>query len=113
MKEIIDEIRRYHSLKMISDDEITPYIELALLELPSYGVTPNLTLKATAFLTLSLLGAKLWIKIQQRANEYDESLETFKDLEVWQSYWKNRLYSLTKADDDKNNDIKGFNYAAI
>lgn len=113
MKEIIDEIRRYQSLRMISDEEIVPYIELALLELPSYGVAPNLTLKATAFLTLSLLGAKLWIKIQQRAHEYDESLETFEDLEKWQNYWKNMLYSLTKADDDKQNDIGAFNYAAI
>lgn len=113
MKEIIDEIRRYQSLRMISDEEIVPYVEQAQIQLSSFNIDLKYELKALAFLTLSLLGAKLWIKIQQRAHEYDESLETFEDLEKWQNYWKNMLYSLTKADDDKQNDIGAFNYAAI
>ena len=108
MQEIIKEIRRYNALKMISDDEIVPYIEMADFEMSKYSVDCLNKLKAAAFLTLALLGQKLWLKVQQRANEYDESLDTFKDVRQWEEYWMDKFYKLTTK---KN--TSGYLYAAI
>lgn len=136
MQNIIDEIRRYNKLKMITDDEIIPYIEMADFEIGKYNVkssetssaTPDASLvrdpadgagrkdelgssaklKARAFYTLALLGQKLWLKIQQRANEYDESLDTFKDVKQWEEYWMDKFYKLTTK---KN--TSGYFYAAV
>ncbi|RLC87220.1 MAG: hypothetical protein DRI37_06350 [Chloroflexi bacterium] len=40
------------------------------------------------------LAPLLWQKVQQRANEYDETLQTFGDLEVFQNYWLERSESV-------------------
>ena len=108
MQNIIDEIRRYNKLKMITDDEIIPYIEMAESQIGKYAVEEASKTKATAFYTLALLGQKLWLKIQQRANEYDESLDTFKDVKQWEEYWMDKFYKLTTK---KN--TSGYFYAAI
>ncbi len=36
----------------------------------------------------------LWQHIQNRANEYNETLQTFGDLEVFQQYWLDRAESI-------------------
>ena len=118
MQNIIDEIRRYNKLKIIADEEIIPYIEMADFEIGKYNVKYSETssatsdasakLKARAFYTLALLGQKLWLKIQQRANEYDESLDTFKDVKQWEEYWMDKFYKLTTK---KN--TSGYFYAAV
>ena len=108
MQNIIDEIRRYNKLKMIADDEIIPYIEMAESQISKYSVEEASKTKATAFYTLALLGQKLGLKIQQRANEYDESLDTFKDVKQWEEYWMDKFYKLTTK---KN--TSGYFYAAV
>ena len=108
MQNIIDEIRRYNKLKMIADDEIIPYIEMAESQIGKYAVEEASKTKVTAFYTLALLGQKLWLKIQQRANEYDESLDTFKDVKQWEEYWMDKFYKLTTK---KN--TSGYFYAAV
>ena len=107
MQNIIDEIRRYNKLKMITDDEIIPYIEMAESQIGKYAVEEASKTKAAAFYTLALLGQKLWLKIQQRANEYDESLDTFKDVKQ-EEYWMDKFYKLTTK---KN--TSGYFYAAV
>lgn len=108
MQNIIDEIRRYNKLKMIEDNEIIPYVEMADFEIAKFSVDPKNLLKARAFYTIALLGQKLWLKIQQRANEYDESLDTFKDVKQWEEYWMDKFYKLTTK---KN--TGGYFYAAV
>ena len=108
MQNIIDEIRRYNKLKMIADDEIIPDIEMADFEILKYSVDNANLVKARTFYTLALLGQKLWLKIQQRANEYDESLDTFKDVKQWEEYWMDKFYKLTTK---KN--TSGYFYAAV
>lgn len=108
MQNIIDEIRRYNKLKMIADDEIIPYIEMAESQIGKYAVEEASKIKAAAFYTLALLGQKLWLKIQQRANEYDESLDTFKDVKQWEEYWMDKFYKLTTK---KN--TSGYFYATV
>ncbi|CUU82245.1 hypothetical protein [Campylobacter hyointestinalis] len=108
MGEILTEIRRYNKLKMIADDEIIPYVEMADFEIEKYSIDDKNLLKARAFYTIGLLGQKLWLKIQQRANEYDESLDTFKDVKQWEEYWMDKFYKLTTK---KN--TSGYFYAAV
>ncbi|WP_298019985.1 competence protein CoiA [uncultured Campylobacter sp.] len=108
MDEILNEIRRYNKLKMISDEEIIPYIEMAEYEIKKYDISGLNLIKAKAYMGLALLGQKLWLKIQQRANEYDESLETFKDVKQWEEYWMDKFYKLTTK---KN--TGGYFYAAV
>jgi hypothetical protein len=108
MDEILNEIRRYNKLKMISDEEIIPYIEMAEYEIKKYDISGLNLIKAKAYMSLALLGQKLWLKIQQRANEYDESLETFKDVKQWEEYWMDKFYKLTTK---KN--TNGYFYAAV
>ncbi|MBT0611963.1 competence protein CoiA [Campylobacter hyointestinalis] len=108
MDEILTEIRRYNKLKMIADDEIIPYVEMADFEIEKYSIDDKNLLKARAFYTIGLLGQKLWLKIQQRANEYDESLDTFKDVKQWEEYWMDKFYKLTTK---KN--TSGYFYAAV
>lgn len=103
MDKIVKEIRRYYKLNLIDDEEIIPFIELAQMKIKDFAINTENLLKATAFLTLYFLGPKLWIKIQQRANEYDESLETFKDVEHWQNYWLNLFNSLSANKDISQN----------
>jgi predicted DNA-binding protein YlxM (UPF0122 family) len=103
--EVIEEIRKLTELKNISDEEIAPYIEIAQNELDN-SLKNNL--KALSFYTLKLLGQKLWHKIQQRANEYDETLETFKDVQKWEEYWQERLNALRD-----NAKIESFFFGAI
>jgi len=93
--EEINEIRKLYELKNISDEEILPYIEMAVDELNEINVKDGSETKAIAYMTLKLLGQKLWHKIQQRANEYDETIETFKDVEKWEKYWEQRLSAIT------------------
>lgn len=77
-------------------------------QISKYSVEEASKTKATAFYTLALLGQKLWLKIQQRANEYDESLDTFKDVKQWEEYWMDKFYKLTTK---KN--TSGYFYAAV
>ena len=58
MQNIIDEIRRYNKLKMIADDEIIPYIEMAESQIGKYAVEEASKTKAAAFYTLALLAAR-------------------------------------------------------
>ncbi|MBR8466253.1 competence protein CoiA [Campylobacter sp. faydin G-140] len=108
MDEILTEIRRYNKLKMITDDEIIPYVEMTDFEIAKFSVDFKNLLKARVFYTIVLLGQKLWLKIQQRANEYDESLDTFKDVKQWEEYWMDKFYKLITK---KN--TGGYFYAAV
>ena len=88
--EIIGQIRKLNELKNIKDEEVIPFIEVALDELQFHKISEIKMTKATAYMTLKLLGVKLWHRIQQRANQYDETLESFKDVEKWEDYWEDR-----------------------
>jgi len=54
----------------------------------------------------------IWITSSQKAREFDESIETFKDLEKFQEYWLKRADSIKKrytntqnTNSDKQSDI--------
>jgi hypothetical protein len=92
VKEIIAEARRYYPLKDLKDDEIAPFVESAIKEIGAANLSADDYVKAAAYKTLALLGLRMWLRVQQRANEYDETLGTFEDVEKWIEYW-NALYA--------------------
>ncbi|MDR1912621.1 MAG: competence protein CoiA [Helicobacteraceae bacterium] len=116
MTEIIAEVRRYHDLKALSDDEIAPFVETAIDEFAGVEIIAGRETKATAYKTLALLGEKIWLKVQQRANEYDETVETFKDVDHWRDYWLDRLNALIVGGDSSDGSFGSFgefNYGAV
>ncbi|AXH14367.1 hypothetical protein CP985_05645 [Malaciobacter mytili LMG 24559] len=52
------------------------------------------------------LAPLLWVDMQDRVNEYEESLETFKDVKTFQSYWLDRSNSaLNKTNNDETDEV--------
>lgn len=107
----IADIRRYNELKNITDEEIVPYIEMAEDELSKMIIPPDKKTKIISYMTLKLLGQKLWHRIQQRANEYDETLETFKDVNRWEEYWQERINALLAS--TSNSSMTNFGFGAV
>jgi len=50
--------------------------------------------EAVSCKTIYYLAPLLWQKIQNRANEFEHTLQTFGDLEVFQNYWLERSDSI-------------------
>ncbi len=96
----IELIRGLHPLKQIIDDEICAYYDMALDELVDYDIVPGKEDKARSYMTLKLIGQLLWHRVQERVNEYDETLETFRDVDKWMDYWQARLQTLVHVEDD-------------
>ncbi len=57
-------------------------------------------IEAVSCKAIYYLAPMLWQKIQNRANEYEETLQTFGDLEVFRQYWLDRCESISTADMD-------------
>lgn len=93
-------IRGLHPLKQILDEEICAYFDMALDELVDYDIIPGKENKARSYMTLKLIGQLLWHRVQERVNEYDETLETFRDVSKWMDYWQARLQTLVHVEDD-------------
>ena len=51
-------------------------------------------IEAVACKAIYYLAPMLWQKVQERANEFNETLQTFGDLEVFQNYWLERSESI-------------------
>jgi hypothetical protein len=96
----INFIRGLHPLKQILDEEICAYFDMALDELVDYDIIPGKENKARSYMTLKLIGQLLWHRVQERVNEYDETLETFRDVSKWMDYWQARLQTLVHVEDD-------------
>jgi hypothetical protein len=54
--------------------------------------------------TIYYLAPLLWVDMQDRAEEYEESLQTFKDIEKFQRYWLERAESAITSDGNESDD---------
>ena len=50
--------------------------------------------EAVACKAIYYLAPMLWQRVAQRANEYEETLSTFQDVEKFQAYWLERCESI-------------------
>ena len=60
-------------------------------------------IEAVACKAIYYLSPNLWQKMQEKVNEYNETVQTFGDLEVFQNYWLERSESIpvTRESDGK------------
>ncbi|HIE41422.1 MAG TPA: hypothetical protein EYP80_02035 [Candidatus Aenigmarchaeota archaeon] len=71
-------------------------------------------IEAVSCKAIYYLAPLLWQKVQQRANEYDETLQTFGDLEVFQNYWLDRSDSIPVTNTESGETSQGgIKWAAV
>ncbi len=98
----ISDIRERLKLEALEDPEILPHLKRADRDFKGKEFDPaddNFDeVEAVACKAIYYLAPLLWTKIQQRAHEYEETLQTFGDLEVFQHYWHERSESIPVTD---------------
>ena len=109
----VEDVRERLALAELKDEEIESALRRATrdyrgLEFEdddnNYDETEAISSKAIYY-----LAPLLWLRIQQKANEYDETLQTFEDVDKFQEYWLSRAESIPvkKSDGEiKKGDIK-------
>jgi len=89
----------------LEDTEITPHLSRADWDYKDKVFEDELQeLEVVGSKTLYYLAPLLWIDMQNRAVEYEESLQTFKDVEKFQSSWLDRANSALNKDDENATD---------
>ena len=84
----LDDVRALLKMEQLDDEILLPHLHRAELDLSgTEWPSEDVEKEAVASKAIYYAAPLLWLKIQQRVNEYDDSLETFKDVERFQSYW--------------------------
>lgn len=92
----------------LEDKAITPHLNRAIWDYNDLKFNDEIqqieVIGSKAFYYLAPL---LWVDMQNRINEYKESLETFKDVKTFQNYWLSRANSaLNQTNNDDESEIK-------
>lgn len=91
----------------LQDEEITPHLNRAIWDYNTLELTDEMQeLEVIGSKALYYLAPLLWVDMQDRADEYAESLETFKDIEKFQKSWLDRANSaLNKTNNDSEDEF--------
>jgi hypothetical protein len=93
----------------LSDEAITPHLSRATWDYKDVVFEDTLQeLEVVGSKTLYYLAPLLWVDMQDRADEYSESLQTFKDVEKFKATWLNRANSALNKDDENKMDSEVF-----
>lgn len=94
----IAEVRARLPLAEIDDSVIVPHLKRAQRDYRDRIFESDDNdfdkIEAISCKAIYYLAPLLWQRIQHRANEYDETIQTFGDLEVFQNYWLERAESI-------------------
>lgn len=89
----------------LEDNAITPHLSRATWDYKEVVFEDELQeLEVVGSKTLYYLAPLLWVDMQNRASEYSESLETFKDVEKFKATWLERANSALNKDDENVTD---------
>jgi len=100
MAEIAD-VRARLKLSKLSDEEILPHLRRAIIDFKKWVFeSEEEKIEAISCLTIAYLTPQLWIRIANRANEYEENLNTFKDMEEFIKYWRDRANGVSKKKEE-------------
>jgi len=89
----------------LEDDDIDPHLARATWDYKETVFEDELQeLEVVGSKTLYYLAPLLWIDMQNRADEYDESLNTFKDVETFKASWLERANSALNKDNNNLTD---------
>lgn len=102
----IDDLKGLFPLSM-SEDEVEPHLNRSVWDYSHVEFEDDLQkVEVIGSKTLYYLAPLLWIEMQDRVNEYEESLQTFKDVKTFQSYWLDRANSaLNKTNNDETDEV--------
>ena len=109
-----NDVKSLFSLSL-EDEEITPHLKRAARDFKDIEFKDlDDEIEIVGSKTLYYLAPLIWSKTSQKAREFDETLETFKDMEKFQEYWQKRYESLLSeyqtagidTDDDGISDIQ-------
>lgn len=91
----------------IKDEEITPHLNRAIWDYNDLTLDAEIQeLEVIGCKAIFYLAPLLWIDMQDRANEYEESLQTFKDVKTFQAYWLDRSNSaLNNTNNDESDEV--------
>ena len=103
----INDVRTLFSISL-SDEEITPHLTRAKRDFKGIEFSDDEDeLEAIGCKTIYYLSPLIWIAQSAKAREYDESIETFSDIERFQNYWLKRSDEIIKKyKTDKGDNIK-------
>ena len=92
----------------LEDTVITPHLARATWDYEEIELDEDIQqLEVIGSKTLYYLAPLLWVDMQNRADEYAESLETFKDLKKFQENWLDRANSaLNRTNNDDESEIQ-------
>lgn len=94
----IADVRERLPLREIGDELILPHLKRANRDFKGKTFEADDEnfdeIEAVSCKAIYYLAPLLWQKIQNRANEYDETVQTFGDLDVFQEYWLSRSESI-------------------
>jgi hypothetical protein len=97
----------------IEDEKIIPHLNRAIWDYKDKEFEDDIQeLEVVGSKTLYYLAPLLWVDMQTRADEYDESINTFKDVESFKQNWLDRANSALSKDDESVTDSEVF-YACI
>jgi len=91
------------------DEAINPHLARATWDYKTILFEDALQeLEVVGSKTLYYLAPLLWVDMQDRADEYAESLETFKDVEKFKATWLDRANSALNKDNENATDSEVF-----
>ena len=94
----IADIRERLGLKGLTDEELASALKRAEYDFKdkTFEADDNdfERVEAVSCKAIYYLAPMLWQRVAQRANEYEETLSTFQDVDKFQSYWLERCESI-------------------
>ena len=111
MPVVVSDIKELFASLSLEDSDISSHLERAELDFSDIEFKSALEEKeAVGSKTLYYLAPLIWSKTSAKAREYEETLETFGDMEKFQDYWLQRANSIVSRYRQNNG---GLQWAAI
>jgi len=106
----VEEVKELFALSL-TDEQILPHLNRATLDYQDIEFSSDLEeTEAIGSKTIYYLSPLIWSATSAKAREFEETLETFKDLEKFQEYWLNRANTIV---DKYKTELGGIKWAAI
>jgi len=113
----IADVRERLPLKELKDELIAPHLKRAIRDFKNRVFEDDDNewdyKEAVSCKAIYYLAPLLWQRIQQRANDFDETLQTFGDVEVFMQYWLDRAESVPCKTEDGKTDTGGIKCRAV
>lgn len=102
----VSDVKTLFSISL-SNEEITPHLNRAKRDFEDIEFKDSEDeLEAIGCKTIYYLSPLIWIAQSAKAREFDESIETFSDIEKFQSYWLIRSDEIIGKYSNKTGSIK-------